>query len=80
MDRLTEALAGEDFYEGDNPLADGNESGDDLEYSSDEDPDVQKGRSVNNLAATCDFQLCSILTIVDSYNPVQPPFKLRNSK
>ena len=48
MDRLTEALAGEEFYEGDNPLADRNESGDDLEYSSDEDPDVQKGRSVTN--------------------------------
>ena len=29
---------------------------------------------------TCDFQQCDILTIVDSCEPVQPPFKLRNSK
>ena len=31
-------------------------------------------------AATCDFRQCGILTGVDSYEPVQPPFKLRNSK
>ena len=31
-------------------------------------------------AVTCDFQQCGILTSVDSYEPVQPPFKLRNSK
>ena len=31
-------------------------------------------------AATCNFQQCGILTSVDSYEPVQPPFKLRNSK
>ena len=31
-------------------------------------------------AATCDFQQCGILTGVDSDKPVQPPFKLRNSK
>ena len=30
-------------------------------------------------AATCDFQQCGILTSVDSDEPVQPPFKLRNS-
>ena len=33
-----------------------------------------------NWAATCDFQQCGILTSVDSYAPVLPPFKLRNSK
>ena len=27
-----------------------------------------------------DFQQCGILTSVDSDEPVQPPFKLRNSK
>ena len=31
-------------------------------------------------AATCDFQQCGILTSVDSDEPVQPHFKLRNSK
>ena len=31
-------------------------------------------------AATHDFQQCGILTSVDSHEPVQPPFKLRNSK
>ena len=34
----------------------------------------------NNFAATCDFQQCGILTSVDSEEPVQLPFKLRNSK
>ena len=29
---------------------------------------------------TCDFQQCGILTSVDSDEPVQPPFKFRNSK
>ena len=29
---------------------------------------------------SCDFQQCGILTSVDSDKPVQPPFKLRNSK
>ena len=29
---------------------------------------------------TCDFQQCGILTNVDSVEPEQPPFKLRNSK
>ena len=29
---------------------------------------------------TCDFQQCGILTSVDSDEPMQPPFKLRNSK
>ena len=28
----------------------------------------------------CDFQQCGILTSVDSEEPVQPPFKLRNAK
>ena len=27
-----------------------------------------------------DFQQCDILTSVDSYEPVQPPFKFRNYK
>ena len=31
-------------------------------------------------AVTCDFQQCGILTSVDSYEPVQPTFELRNSK
>ena len=31
-------------------------------------------------ALTCDFQQCGILTSVDSDEPVQPSFKLRNSK
>ena len=31
-------------------------------------------------ASACDFQQCGILTSVDSDEPVQPPFKLRNSK
>ena len=31
-------------------------------------------------AVTCDFQQCGILTSVDSDEPLQPPFKLRNSK
>ena len=35
---------------------------------------------INIWAATCDFQQCGILTSVDSDEPVQPPFKLRNSK
>ena len=30
--------------------------------------------------ATCDFQQCGILTQIDWDEPVQPPFKLRNSK
>ena len=29
---------------------------------------------------TCNFQQCDILTSVDSDEPVQPPFKLKNSK
>ena len=31
-------------------------------------------------AVTCDFQQCGILTSVDSDEPLQTPFKLRNSK
>ena len=34
----------------------------------------------NNWAVTCDLQQCGILTCVDSEEPVQPTFKLRNSK
>ena len=33
----------------------------------------------NNWVITCDFQQCCILTSVYSYEPLQPPFKLRNS-
>ena len=32
------------------------------------------------LVVTCDYQQCGILTCVDSELPVQPHFKLRNSK
>ena len=35
---------------------------------------------VYNRAATCDFQQCGIFTSVESNKPVQPHFKLRNSK
>ena len=31
-------------------------------------------------AVACDFQQCGILTSVDSDEPVQPPFKLKNLK
>ena len=31
-------------------------------------------------ATTCDFHQCGIMTSVDSEEPVQPPFKLRNSR
>ena len=34
----------------------------------------------NILAVTFDFQQCGILTSVESDEPVQSPFKLRNSK
>ena len=36
--------------------------------------------SDNTWAVTWDFQQCGILTSLDSDQPVQPPFKLRNSK
>ena len=35
---------------------------------------------VSDIAVTCDFQQSDILTNVDSDEPVQPLFKLRNSK
>ena len=37
-------------------------------------------RDKDTWAVTCDFQQCSILKSIDSYEPVQPLFKLRNSK
>ena len=37
-------------------------------------------RVFHNLAMTCDFQQCDILISVDSDEPLQSPFKLRNSK
>ena len=30
--------------------------------------------------SACDFQQCGFLTCIDSEEPLQPPFKLRNSK
>ena len=36
--------------------------------------------SIIYLAVACDFQQCGILTCVNSDEPVQPPFKLRQSK
>ena len=36
--------------------------------------------TLDNWAVTCDFQQCGILTGVDPDQPVQHPFKLRNSK
>ena len=41
---------------------------------------IQRPQHYYNWAATCEFQQCGILTSVDSNEPVQPPFKLRNSK
>ena len=35
---------------------------------------------IDKWASACDFQQFDILTSVDSDEPVQPPFKLRNSK
>ena len=37
--------------------------------------------NLNNVCAmTCDFQQCGILTSIDSDEPLQPPFRHRNSK
>ena len=33
-----------------------------------------------HLATICDFQQCGILTSIDSDEPVESPFKLRDSK
>ena len=41
---------------------------------------LQKSSFIKLRAATCDFQQCGILASVNSDEPVQPPFKLRNSK
>ena len=38
------------------------------------------GNIYYSAAVSCDFQQCGILTSVDSDEPVQSPFKLRNSK
>ena len=35
---------------------------------------------VSKIEQRPDFQQCGISTNVDSHQPVQPPFKLRNSK
>ena len=35
---------------------------------------------IDNRALTFDFQQCGILTSVDSDEPLQPPFQLRNPK
>ena len=37
-------------------------------------------RKQYDLSLDLDFQQCGILTSIDSDEPVQPPFKLRNSK
>ena len=37
-------------------------------------------QNINIWAATCGLQKCGILTWIDSDKPVQPSFKLRNSK
>ena len=41
---------------------------------------VLLGMIAEKCAVTCDFQQCVILTSVDSDKPLQPLFKLRNSK
>ena len=41
---------------------------------------IIKHQLKQEIAVTRDFQQCGILTCVDSDEPVQPPFKLRNSK
>ena len=38
------------------------------------------GGTKDILASACDFQQCGILTCVDSDEPLQSHFKLRNSK
>ena len=51
-----------------------------------EDPEVEVSTEVEEdplgkiLTAARDFQQFDILTSVDSDEPLQPPFKLRNSK
>ena len=39
-----------------------------------------KRYALYKLAVTCDLQQCGILTSVDSDEPVQPHFRLRNTK
>ena len=52
-----------------------------LSYNRDLNNKVELYRRLLYLrAVSCDFQQCGILTIVDSDEPVQPPFRLRNSK
>ena len=43
---------------------------------------IGSGNLVNDYIwhVACDFQQCGILISVDSDEPVQPPFKLRNAK
>ena len=40
----------------------------------------KKTAKINKVSCACDFQQSGILTSVDSDEPVQPPFRLRNSK
>ena len=51
-------------------------------YNTDKQRHIKANRKTisYNWAATSDYQQCGILTSVDSYEPVQPHFKLRNSK
>ena len=55
------------------------------EQSTSNNPPITTGKRAgftwkNIWAVTCDLQQCGILTSVDSDEPVQTPFKLRNSK
>ena len=55
-----------------------------MQYSADEEAQALVACRCDKYkvycASSCDFQQCGILTRVDSYEPVQPPFKLRKSK
>ena len=58
----------------------------DVDEGSDKDLDLctykdNHGRyEPRHVISNSDFQQCSILTSLNSDEPVQPPFKLRNSK
>ena len=54
--------------------------GSSLERQLNQSPTVSQGARNIIWAVTRDFQKCGILTSVDSNEPVQPPFKLRNCK
>ena len=58
----------------------GNRHSDKMDMRENNRQDTEEEVRSFNLATTCDFQQCGILTSVDSDEPLQPPFKLRNSK